>query len=703
VGPITLFVLATVSGVLIGLWLAGAFFGGGSTSATVLATGRHPSGVAGATSAQSSEADAAAAGAAAAAAALPGILHGLEPTERAALLDLAVRLNTSLAGAASSLAAALPSAAPQLLPSPTPPPPPPSPPPTPPPSSLPSFDASDALSLLRAHVRNGTRQCKRTYFDVYPDWVLARDVTHDECPDISASVASATRAPRPGGNDGRKSELRPSSRVFSPFPEIKNCRLRWFTPEEACDVIERTGHLVMVGDSLVRHIATALFMIMTSNYKYGGTRNAENDPVAWGECTCDGQFGGSSICHSTPGMIAEFFEVTKGIPQTSVICPNWNTQRLHFLPSFGTLYPHEAMDRILSTAAANGGRVTIYQSNGIGYLPAPTAPQDRIDTVAAYKQSWGPTLERVARYNGTRLLVGTVLAHHGFYPCQTREALDVYNDWLRSIALNNSDLDVDVFDGRRLTAELLSFDMVHFLSHDNVFLAQVLLNFLSKGGGDDGESRGRGRGRGRGRTRPAQVSLPDLGHRPLTFRDFPEYTLYQQEAVPWPSTPWKTPTEMDFWIAPEYDLRGCKCYKNWRQRVGTNTSICHCKGWCPPAVTPETLTYDLYPGCVSQTNGYPLSDRSGGARLTCMYTCRDGKSEWEHANCGPPGTAGGGGGAPVTSSPAGSADARLEAATPDLNDPHPCPYPEDRCRNCPWKMMSPSPEPAAKGEGRVMR
>ena len=70
------------------------------------------------------------------------------------------------------------------------------------------------------------------------------------------------------------------------------------------------------------------------------------------------------------------------------------------------------VERILSTSG--DGRATIYAVNGIGYVPdAKAAVQDRIDTVAALRYQWSKSLRAAAKYNGTRLIFGTVLAHYG--------------------------------------------------------------------------------------------------------------------------------------------------------------------------------------------------------------------------------------------------------------------------------------------------
>lgn len=502
-------------------------------------------------------------------------------------------------------------------------PPPPSPPPSCPSSAPPSSDStllrtSESEELLRQHIRESTTQCQRTYFDVYPEWILAREVLPEECPNILASIEGATRERRTTGEGGYDLRGYPNrepanARTFS-APPIFNppCKLRWYTPHEACDLIAEHNHLIFSGDSLVRHIVTALYGILRNNYRYGGVMNPNNIPVDWSECTCDGQFGGHSGCHRAPTMIPEFPEmVWESWSQTSLICPKWHTNRLHFLPAFGTLFDDDAVQRILSHATINGG-ATWYHSNGIGYIPDQNKPENRIDTETAFRLSWNKTITYATQYNNTRLIFGTVLAHEGTYPCQKREGLDAYNDWLKSIAAEHKDLGIELFDGRKIMQEMASYDLVHFLSHDNVFLAQLFLNVLAKGPQHK-------------RTRPAVVNVPIKGKH---FRDFPLQFLYDQTGLPVHEPPYANEPETSWYVGPEYDLRGCRCYKDWMNRMGTNTSICHCHGWCPPHVNPIMLTEQ-----------FPTSCRDGGY-ADCFYTCKNNKEEWYKFMCQPTPTTG---------------------------------------------------------------
>ena len=444
------------------------------------------------------------------------------------------------------------------------------------------------------------------YFDALPDAVVLQDVPLAACPDMEASLTRAVRPTR--APDAPHEQFLPLT--------LPQCTTRWYTPQEACDVIERQGHLILIGDSLVRHIATAMLSILSNNYRHGGVRNAEEVPGVWGECGCDGAYGSGAGCHGLPAMAPEWADFAHAPLSALGVCPNWRTNRLHFFGSYGSSdggYPDREVETILANAApadagGNGGLATMYVVNGIGYIPPREHPrQDRIDTEQALRFQWGKTLRYGAKYNRTRLVFGTVLAHHGTFPCQAPEGLAAYNAWIKELAANNSDLGVAVFDGAALTPHAYSRDSVHFLSHENVMLAQLLLNFVDKPPK-------------RARTRPTELDRtpPRTGRR---YRDGPQTTLYNQEGVH---------PDMRWWLGPEYELRACRCFADWRSRAAANASapVCHCRGMCPPHVTPEYLTH-YTGGCGVRLDAQVPSH-------VCSLRCGDGSRppEWQAEGCG---------------------------------------------------------------------
>lgn len=489
----------------------------------------------------------------------------------------------------------------------------------PPPEAADDDDAAavDAAveARTRARLRNTTSQCGRVYFDILHDPVVERAVTHDECPDIWASIEAAGPVQPPLPPKAGPAYFRPL--------RLPNCRLRWYQPHEACDVIERQGNLVLAGDSLVRGIALALYMILTNNYRWGGVRPTGSDRVsAYSQCECDGTFGGDRVCHESTSMATQWAELSRA-PQMAHVCPSWGgtAGRLHFIP-IGAPKPW-AFERLIANSGS--GRATIYACEGFAWPPRNTPgvndtaePLNRLSRPAVNTRVWWPLLNMTRKYSHTRVIVGTILAKWGNHRTgsQSAESLAEYNGWLKHhVVEGHADLGLELFDGRQLVEGLFSRDDVHYGSHDNVALAQVLLNVLD-------------RPPRRPRTAPAEVDTNPA----VTWEHGPHRDLLWDSAGYVPGE--EAVNELVDWVGPHHDLRGCRCWSGWRQMLKRNASasVCWCRDWCPPSVTPDFLSYSLY----GTPNACPVGGAFKGPSPSawCEYNCRQGNSAWDGRGCG---------------------------------------------------------------------
>lgn len=360
----------------------------------------------------------------------------------------------------------------------------------------------------------------------------------------------------------------------------------------------------------------------------GALRNEGLSPEAWGECICDGVFAkGSSFCHRPPVMswgVLDKIDGGSALPGTAFgYCPSWGgSNRLHFFDSYhyggSAEYPHEELERVMATASpadaeAAGPMITLYASNGIGYAPIPDNPvQDALETDMAWRGQWRHTLEAARNHAATRVILGTVGCHEGRLASQKPQPIAAYNAWVKQMARNHSrELGVELLDVAAFTRGLLSVDGIHFHSHDNVALAQVLLNLLAEAPPSVVLAARPG---ARDRRRPGAL-----------WRDGP-HTLSLDQADVDPATRW--------FIGEEFELRGCRCFPDWQARSAANSSasVCHCRGWCPPRVTPHFLTHETA-GCQDK-HDLRLDRPQGGY---CLYDCRrhhPAEGVWEaHGVC----------------------------------------------------------------------
>ena len=480
------------------------------------------------------------------------------------------------------------------------------------PAAAPAASAATAGLDVVTMLRNSTTQCGRVFFDILHDPVVLRAVTHEECPDIMGSIADAASlsVPVPADIEEAPAAARPALglRHFVPL-RLPRCRLRWYTPTEACALIAAQGNLIMYGDSVVRGINLALHAILTNNYVFGAVGGVPHDDEdAITECSCDGAWGGAQVCHRSPPMASGWSQRMR-TPQSLRMCPLWGlSNRLHYLNFEGGDIRERQLAELLDTSERGN---TIYASEGFGWVyPKEGEDPAALSTQTAMQDSWSPLLAAVGNYSPTRLLVGTLMHPRGSMPQQAPDKLAAYNDWLRRLVSSSADLGLELLDGRQLGVGRFSRDGVHFGAHDNVAYAQVLLNVLDRPPSAPP------------RTRTALHAREREGlyhHGPLR--------QYQNQAG-------ADTAQLD-WLGEDVDLRGCRCFRDWRERLRVNASasVCHCRGPCKPHVTPELLTYGGG-NCTAIGWAHDVDPPVAMCLFTCLYWENNGAGAWSGSGCG---------------------------------------------------------------------
>jgi hypothetical protein len=51
------------------------------------------------------------------------------------------------------------------------------------------------------------------------------------------------------------------------------CDMRWFTTEEICEIFSRFEKVIVVGDSMMRHVVGALNVLLRQDLGYGAVTN----------------------------------------------------------------------------------------------------------------------------------------------------------------------------------------------------------------------------------------------------------------------------------------------------------------------------------------------------------------------------------------------------------------------------------------------
>ena len=151
-----------------------------------------------------------------------------------------------------------------------------------------------AMSAARAAtLRRHTAQCGRVLSDTLAD-ASARLI---QCDDFPRAIREGTR-----------------DRFNGPFRVGAGCSAVWWSPGEACDLLQRQGRLVVfVGDSLNRGFLQGVWMALTGSYQHAGVPKFSAAEGA-SQCQCDGAFEHRD-CRS------KSFAFYEG--PGHVVCPKW--------------------------------------------------------------------------------------------------------------------------------------------------------------------------------------------------------------------------------------------------------------------------------------------------------------------------------------------------------------------------------------------
>ena len=77
------------------------------------------------------------------------------------------------------------------------------------------------------------------------------------------------------------------------------CNVEWLGEKEICSILGKFSRVYLIGDSLTRHMAQTLFMMLSGDYQYGSfPRIKINELSPLSNCGCDGQFSESQMCRN---------------------------------------------------------------------------------------------------------------------------------------------------------------------------------------------------------------------------------------------------------------------------------------------------------------------------------------------------------------------------------------------------------------------
>ena len=351
------------------------------------------------------------------------------------------------------------------------------------PSALPSLRAAPmgkldaALTIARAsRLVRETTQCNQTFSNS----LLNASPRLLPCDDFSRAMREGQRAS-----------------IDSPF-ELKGCRGVWFTPTEACDVIEAQDRMILfVGDSILRQMLQSLFVVLSGHYTSGGVPMMATVAKAMAMATATSVPDNNNNnnvtrvllpnmeCACEAGLAYHCREKTFGdwVGPLHWVCPKWGKRR-YIHPVLHYVNSGDFRDNWDSIVNALEWGEQIFSGTT---LVLNVALHNHLDAEELAEKVYGRVFTQLANATYRVRVICFLMpapeeakrkAVH--LASQGTRAVIEYNEKMRRFC---TDRGATVFESFAVTKNATTSDGLHFPFATNVLLAQLFLNLIGQGEG----------------------------------------------------------------------------------------------------------------------------------------------------------------------------------------------------------------------------
>lgn len=136
---------------------------------------------------------------------------------------------------------------------------------------------------------------------------------HEPFEPLCTDRASVLQAMSDGGRAGQDAPYRP-----------RGCDMRWYTTDEICDILSRFSYIWFIGDSLMRHVTSAVHLQMRQDLIEGGYTKWRPNKLE--DCTCNGASENGGCFGNEAWSSREIWEEDP----TSMKCPKDSTARVEY-------------------------------------------------------------------------------------------------------------------------------------------------------------------------------------------------------------------------------------------------------------------------------------------------------------------------------------------------------------------------------------
>ena len=245
------------------------------------------------------------------------------------------------------------------------------------------------------------------------------------------------------------------------------CSFKWYSSEEICQILSRFSQVRLLGDSFLRHVGQALFMLLRDDYKYGGLPLLLGNPRVYDSCRCDGQFSEHALCRFVEGM--SFTD-----HRQYGVCPGTPVQ------PFAVTYTHSehyTLELNQSACAEDSRPIFILISGGSHYKhDATQTVQEVVEPVMAQVREARLACPHMTIHVAWMGMGAQSRSLDDRYPHQRREWTASFNDEIAQYWLEKHN--VKTFDVWNLTKNAPTSDGYHHLSDVNIVKALYVLNYM---------------------------------------------------------------------------------------------------------------------------------------------------------------------------------------------------------------------------------
>ncbi|XP_046361618.2 uncharacterized protein LOC124138793 [Haliotis rufescens] len=235
-------------------------------------------------------------------------------------------------------------------------------------------------------------------------------------------------------------------------PSDSRCSYREFSREDACQLLKGST-LHFVGDSLVRHIYTAMLLVLTGDYDYGALVSSASDAT---RKACKGIY-----------MFTEKF-CRLSLSYDTKICGGEAKVVMKYID-----YAHKGGEFLTHVKTIRSKSLIIV---GIGI-------HNDFDINLIDKQYFGPVLREITHRNATQpLLLWANIHAPGMFKSPVMKG-QIRSDFVRfntNMAKFMGDRNISVFETFNLTDGMSSFDGTHYGMGINVVKSNILLHYIAE-------------------------------------------------------------------------------------------------------------------------------------------------------------------------------------------------------------------------------